>query len=173
MSSPISPAPLASAVLSAPPEKIAARDGRGDALPSRDANRAEPNIWDGDGRSALRRPAAIRQSNLAEGGEPRDVEFEVYRDADSRPALWRPNVDEEFRLYSCGGEHTRARHWGEHRDLQCGECDPASATSVQGPGPDCDGVGNQSWRIRLARQIGIFRAELPGLSTTEPGLRAH
>src|SRR5262249_60769289 len=162
MSSPISPAPLASAVLSDPAEKIAARDGRGDALPSGDADRAEPGVRDGGGRGALRRPAAIRQSNLVEGGKPRDVEFEVYRDADARPALWRPNVDEESRLYSCGSEHTRARHWSQHRDLQGGECDPASATSVQRPGPDWDGVGKKSWRVRLARQTGHFTAKLSG-----------
>src|SRR5215475_11631321 len=164
---------LAPAALADAQEEDGARDGRGDALPPRNADRTKPVVRDGGGRGALYRPATIRQSNLVEGGKPRDVEFEVYRDADARPALWRPNVDEESRLHSCGGEHTRARHWSEHRDLQCGECDPASATSVQRPGPDCDGVGNQSWRIRLARQNGIFCAKLPGLSTTEPGLRAN
>src|SRR5262249_29214300 len=151
---PICFATLAPTAFAVAQGKIRARDGRGDALPSRNADRAELGVRDGGGRGALRRPSAIRQSNMAKGGKPRDVEFEVYRDADSRPALWRPNVDEEFRLYSCGGERPRARHWSEHRDLQCGELDSASATSVQGPGPDCDGVGNQSWRIRLARQIG-------------------
>src|SRR5262245_44468808 len=54
--------------------KVGARDGRGDALPPRNADRAEPGVRDGGGRSALCRQAAIRQSNMVEGGEPGDVE---------------------------------------------------------------------------------------------------
>src|SRR5215510_14975351 len=94
--------------------KIRARDGRGDALPSRDADRAEPGVRDGDGGGALRRPATIRQSNLAQGGESRDVESKFDRNVVSGLALWRANVTEESRLHRLGGAHARPGYWREH-----------------------------------------------------------
>src|SRR5215475_2675100 len=73
---PISFPILAPDAFIAAPEKTRTRDGRGDALPSRNADRAEPVVRDGGGRSASRRAAPVRQSDLAEGGESRNVEFE-------------------------------------------------------------------------------------------------
>src|SRR5215470_8636803 len=74
ISFPICFANLAPAAFAVAPGKIRARDGRGDALPSRIADRAEPGLGDGRGRGALCSPAAIRESNLARGSESRDVE---------------------------------------------------------------------------------------------------
>src|SRR5262245_27120394 len=65
---------LAPAALADAQEEDGARDGRGDALPPRNADRTKPGVRDGCGRSALHRPAAIRQSNMVKGGESRDVE---------------------------------------------------------------------------------------------------
>src|SRR5215470_11699334 len=76
ISFPVCIATLAPAAFAVAPGKTRARDGRRDALPSRDADRAEPGVRDGGGRGALCRPATIRQSNMVEGGESRNVEFE-------------------------------------------------------------------------------------------------
>src|SRR5215470_14741527 len=131
----ISFATLAPAAFAVPPGKIRARDGRGDALPSRDADRAEPGVRDGGGRGALRRPAAIRQSNLAEGGKSRDVESEVYRDADSGPALRRANVTEESRLHIACRADTGIGHRRDHYNLQRDPEHFAGSVPLQGCEP--------------------------------------
>src|SRR5262245_19994444 len=124
------PTTIQLAALPDPQGKVGARDGRGDALPARNADRAEPVVRDGGGRGALCRPAAIRQSNLVKGGEPRDVEFEFYRDADSGPALRRANVDEEPRLRLRRRADAGARHRREHGYFQCGQFRFAQAASL-------------------------------------------
>src|SRR5262245_1589837 len=117
----ISFATMAPAALSDAQGKAGARDGRGDALPSRNAGRAEPGDRDGAGGGASGRATTIWQSNLAEGGEPRDVEFEVYRDADSGPALRRTNVAEAAGLYFDCRADAGAGHRGEYGDFQRGQ----------------------------------------------------
>src|SRR5262245_29285327 len=124
------PTTIQLAALPDPQGKVGARDGRGDALPSRNADGAEPVVRDGGGRGALRRATTIRQSNLAEGGEPRDVEFEVYRNVNSRSAPRRANVGEESRLHCCGGSDAGARHRREHGYFQCGQFRFAQAASL-------------------------------------------
>src|SRR6266511_45408 len=171
ISFPICFATLAPTAFAAAPGKIRARDGGGDALPSRNADRAEPGVRDGGGRSALCRPATIRQSNLAEGGEPRDVEFEVYRDADSGPALRRANVGEESRLHFACRADPGVGHRLDHHHLQrdpehfAGPV-PLQGCASSGHHPDSRYEQQPSGRTQLVPVAGIPR--LPG---AEPRVR--
>src|SRR5215510_1585033 len=150
--------------------KVGARDGRGDALPSRDADRAEPGVRDGGGRGALRRPATIRQSNLAEGGEPRDVEFEVYRDADSGLALRRANVDEKSWIHFTCRADAGVAHRLDHHYLQRGP------EHFDGPVPlyGCEPHSrhpNSGYEQQPSKQARSTDAGVPRLPGTEPRVR--
>src|SRR5215510_876983 len=117
---------LAQAALLRAARSIRPRTGRGDAVPPGDEGARERSSRDGAGRGALRRTAAIQQSNITPGGKSRNVGSQINRDALSGFAFRDPDVSQEPRPdrsldpYYCFGNRIQLRPFqrGEYSSAQ-------------------------------------------------------
>src|SRR5262245_973225 len=125
---------LAQTALLRAARSIQPRAGRGDAVPPRDEGGRKPRLGNITGGSAVCGAAAIRQSDLAPGGESRYVGLQIFGNARTGFTLRRADVTQTTRLHIDCRRHTGARDRRQHGDLQRSQCGAVAPTALSGIG---------------------------------------
>src|SRR5262249_53482629 len=82
-------------------------------------------------RGAVCGAAGVRQCYFNHRGESCNMGIRIVGDIMARPALWRANVTEEFRVHPRFGAHAGAWDWGEYCALHTLQCSRLTAAASQ------------------------------------------